>query len=88
MPREGCQRIGRALKGRLNKIARRVLQTFVVHRETLHDVFPKALGGPDAELGAALRLHAVAHGNDDIEVVEPSRVVLPVGGSSKGFLYY
>ena len=51
-------------------LARRVLQPLVVHREPLHDVFPQPLRGPDAELRAAQRSHPVAHGDDDIQVVD------------------
>ena len=38
--------------------------------------------GPDAELRAALRFHAVADGDDHVEVVINGLVDFPVGGSS------
>jgi hypothetical protein len=62
-----------------------LLEPLVVHRETFHDVFAQPLRGPDAELSAALGLHPVANGNDDIEVVVGSFVVFAIGGSYPEF---
>src|SRR5690606_32924966 len=44
------------------------LEPFVVEGEALDDVLAQPLGRPDAELGAAVRPHAVADGDDDVEV--------------------
>ena len=66
----------------------RTLQPLVIEEETLHDVFPQQPGGPDTEAGGHRTFHPVAHRNDGIEIVETGRVILPVGGSSKGILYY
>ena len=49
--------------------APRLLEPFIIHRESLDDVFPQPLRGPDAKLRAAMRLHPVAHRDDDIEIV-------------------
>jgi len=46
-----------------------VFKAFVVHRETVDDLFGEASGGPLAELGAALAADEVADGEDDREVV-------------------
>ena len=45
------------------------------------DVFPQALGGPDAELRVALGFHPVADGNDDIEIVVGGLVDFSIIGS-------
>jgi len=47
-----------------------ILQPLVVQGEPLDDVFPQALGGPDAELRSHGALHAVADRDDHIQVVE------------------
>ena len=62
------------------------LEPLVIQRKALDDVFPQPLRGPDAELRAAVRLHAVAHGDDDVEVVELGLVVFAIGGSCQVFL--
>jgi len=46
-----------------------ILQTFIVHREALHDVFTQPLRGPDAEAGGHHAFNPVADRNDGIEVV-------------------
>jgi hypothetical protein len=56
-------------------------QSFVVQGEALDDVLAEPLRGPDAELRAAMGLHAVADGDDDVEVVVLDLIGLPVGGS-------
>ena len=61
--------------------ATRLLQPLVIHREALHDVFPQPLRGSDAELRAALGFHAVADGDDDIQIVVLRGVDLAIGGS-------
>jgi hypothetical protein len=63
-------------------LARRILQPLIVHREPLHDVFPQPLRRPDPELRPPQRFHPVAHGDDDIEVVEldvPRDLPFPLG---------
>ena len=50
-------------------LARRILEPLVVHREALHQVLDEARGGPLAELRAAVAAHAVADGEDGVEVV-------------------
>ena len=47
-----------------------LLEPLIVHRETLDDILPQPLCGPDAELRAAMRLYAVADGDDDVQVIE------------------
>src|SRR5690606_41136659 len=44
------------------------LEPLVVEGEALDDVLAQALGRPDAELGAAVRLHAVADGGGGARV--------------------
>jgi len=44
------------------------LETLVVQGEPLDDVLPQPLSSPDAELRAPMRVDAIAHGDDDIEV--------------------
>jgi len=57
------------------------LEALVVHREALDQVLAQPFGGPAPELGAAVGAHAVADGDDHVEVVEGNLVVLPVRGS-------
>ena len=65
-----------------------VFQAFVVECETFDDELPESLRGPNAKTGGHCAFDAIADRNDGVEVVEAGRVVLPVGGSSKGILYY
>ena len=50
-----------------------VSQPLVVHREALEQVFLEDGGSPATELDAARRAHAVADGEDGLEVVERDR---------------
>jgi len=52
-----------------------VAQAMGVDRIALDEVAAQHAGGPDAKLGAPLRLDPVADGDDDVEVVEPDRLV-------------
>ena len=61
--------------------AGRILEPLVVHGEALDEVFPEALGGPDAKLGAPVAFDPVTDGDDDVEVVELDLVGFSVGGS-------
>lgn len=45
------------------------LKTIIIQCKAFDDVFFKALRGPDAELRALRRLYAVAHRDDDIEII-------------------
>ena len=47
-----------------------ILQTLVVHRESLDDVFAEDVGRPDAEGRGLLGIHAVADRDHQIEVVK------------------
>ena len=58
-----------------------LLQPLVVQGKALDDVFAQTLGGPDAELRASMRLHPVADGNNDVQVVKPCLVLLAISGS-------
>ena len=44
---------------------------------SLQDVTAQHVGRPAAELDTALRLHAVAHGDDNVEAVVGNRTLLP-----------
>jgi hypothetical protein len=46
------------------------LQAALMERVALDQMLAQHLGGPDPELGAAGRLHPIAHGDDHIEVIE------------------
>lgn len=46
------------------------LEAFVIHDETLDEVFGKIGGGPLAELGAVHAFDAVADGQDHFEAIE------------------
>jgi len=48
----------------------RVLQPFIIHHEALDQVLLQDRAGPAAELHATGRTHAVAHGQDSVQVVE------------------
>ena len=50
-------------------LARRIFQPFVIHREALDDVFIQPLRRPNAKLRATRRFHAVANGNDGVQIV-------------------
>ena len=50
--------------------ATEILQPIVIHGKAFFQIFLQDAGCPDAKLNAALRFHAVAHGDDDVEVVE------------------
>ncbi|MOA20149.1 hypothetical protein D3C78_1405750 [compost metagenome] len=54
--------------------AAQILQARIVHGEALDQVLAQALGGPDAEPGALLRLDPVADRDDDVEVIEVGRL--------------
>lgn len=58
-----------------------VLQTLVVHRESLDDVLANTLCCPHAKLHAAMGFDSIPDGNDDIEVVGLGGIVLAVSGS-------
>ena len=50
-------------------LARRVLQPLVVHGEALHQILAQARRGPLAELRAAMAAHAVADGENGVQIV-------------------
>src|SRR5690606_38919086 len=49
--------------------ALRVLQSLVIHHESLNQEFPQVSCGPLAELGATRRANAIANRQDQVEVV-------------------
>lgn len=51
------------------------LQPLRMDGVALHQVLAQHVGGPDAELGAALGLDPVTYRNDDVEVVEDDGLV-------------
>jgi len=68
------------------KITRTVIAFLArFHREAFHDILPQPLRSPDAELGASLRFHPVAHRDDHIEVVVSRVIGFPIGGSYPEF---
>lgn len=48
-------------------------QPGIIHGEALHEVLAQAFGGPDAELGAAGRSHAVTDSDNGLQVVVAQR---------------
>ena len=56
-------------------------QAALVDGVAVQQVLAQYVGGPDAELRAASRADAIAHGEDRIEVVVLDLVSLAVGGS-------
>ncbi len=58
-----------------------LLELIVVEDKALDEVVAELLGGPDAELDAAMRFYPVADGDDDIEGVVLDLVGFAVGGS-------
>ena len=57
------------------------LESVVIHRKTLHDIFAQPLRGPDAELRATLRFHPVTDRDDDVKIEELNLVGFTVGSS-------
>jgi len=60
----------------------------LVERIAFDQVVLKRAGSPDAELGAALRLHPVADGDNDVEVVALYLISFAVLGSMCKFCTY
>ena len=46
-------------------------EALVVQRESLDEIFPKALGRPLSELHSRGRAHPVADGQDRVKVIKP-----------------
>ena len=58
-----------------------LLEALVIEHEALDDELAQRLRRPDAELGGLVAVHSAADGDDRVEAVEASLVVLAVGGS-------
>lgn len=58
-----------------------LLEAFIVQHKTFDDKFFEYLGCPDPKLGSPVAVHAVADGDDRVEVVEIRQVFFAGTGS-------